>query len=78
MSINGFTTLRAYRKFDFFRIPFMEAIEKSGNSVFSYVSLHRWIGIRLDFICIFFAVSTAAFCVFSKDIIDNKLLTFSL
>jgi len=78
MVINGMISLRAYRKFDFFRIQFMEAIEKSANSTFCYIFTNRWVGVRLDSCCIIFGISTAAFSIFSRDYIDRELLTFSL
>jgi hypothetical protein len=59
-------TLRSYRKFDYFRIPFMEAIEKSANSTFCYAVANRWIGIRLDALCVTFGVSTAALTIILK------------
>ena len=78
MVTNGLVTFRAYRKFDFFRISFMESIEKSANSTFCYTIANRWIGVRLDVLCVSFGVSAAAFAVFMKDSIDRELLTFSL
>jgi ABC-type multidrug transport system fused ATPase/permease subunit len=78
MVINGMVSLRAYRKFDFFRMQFMDAIEKSANSTFCYVITNRWLGIRLDACCILFGISTAAFAIFSRNVIDRELLTFSL
>jgi len=78
MVINGMVSLRAYRKFDFFREQFMEAIEKSANSTFCYIVANRWVGVRLDSFCIVFGIATAAFSIFSRNIIDRELLTFSL
>lgn len=80
MVITGLVTFRAYRKFDFYRIQFMESIEKSANATFCYYLVNRWVGIRLDSICVIFSVSTAAFCIGFKDIpgIDRSLLTFSM
>ena len=71
-------TLRSYRKFDYFRIPLMEAIEKSANSTFCYISSSRWVGLRLDALCVIFGVSTATLSVVLKDSINRELLTFSL
>ena len=71
-------TLRSYRKFDYFRIAFMEAIEKSANSTFCFIFMNRWVGIRLDALCVIFGVSTATLSVVLKDRVDRELLTFSL
>lgn len=78
MSVNGMVTLRSYRKFHHFREDFMEAIEKSANSTFCYNALNRFIGIRLDFLCVAFGTSTAALSIFLKNSVDPELLTFSL
>lgn len=78
MAINGLVSLRSYRKFDFFQKQFMEAIEKSGNSIFCYICINRWLSLRLDFCCQLFGISTALFAVLMKDSLDKKMLTFSL
>lgn len=77
-SIQGMVTLRSYRKFDFFRVPFLEAIEKSANSTFCYCAVNRWVGIRLDAICVAFGVATTSICVALKGSVDREKLTFSL
>lgn len=79
MVINGLVTLRSYRKFDFFRINFVEAIEKSANSTFCYVASNRWIGLRLELLCNIFGITTAILCFALKNNFENKeVLTFSL
>jgi len=70
MSVNGMVTLRGYRKFHHFRESFMEAIEKSANSTFCYNALNRFIGIRLDFLCVAFGTATAALSIFLKNSVD--------
>ena len=72
------TTLRSYRQFDFFKIQFSEAIEKSANSTFCFIMVHRWIGFRLDMLCVLFGVSVTAFAIFLKDVLDKEMLVFSL
>lgn len=80
--INGLVTFRAYRKFDFYKIQFMDANEKSANSTFCYNLANRWVGIRLDSICLIFGVSTALICMGLKESFvepeQRALLTFSL
>ena len=78
MVINGMVTLRSYRKFDYFRIDFMKNIEKSANSTFCYIIANRWVGIRLDIICLIFAMVTSILCICLRNVIDKKLLSFSL
>ena len=76
--VNGQVTFRGYRQYQFFRNQFMESIEKSANSTFCYIISNRWIGIRLDFVCIIFGVSTASFAVAFRGKIEKELLTFTL
>lgn len=78
MMISGLVTFRAYRRFDFYREQFLEALESSANSTFCYNMVNRWIGTRLDLVCAFLAICTAAFCVAYKGILSTELLIFSL
>jgi len=78
MVINGMVTLRSYRKFDYFRIDFMKNIEKSANCTFCYIIANRWIGLRLDTICLIFGTVTTILCICLRNVIDKKLLSFSL
>lgn len=56
----------------------MEALENSANSAFSSTAVFMYIGVRLDLICIVFAVFTVGFCVLGKDKFDKTMLIFSL
>jgi ABC-type multidrug transport system fused ATPase/permease subunit len=56
----------------------MEAIEKSANSTFCYVAVNRWIGIRLDALCVIFGTATCAISVAMKGKVDREQLTFVL
>ena len=67
MAISGVATLRAYRKFDYFKIQFMEAIDKSANSTFCFFMVHRWIGMRLDLLVGGFSIASAAFAVLFRN-----------
>lgn len=40
--------------------------------------VNRWIGTRLDVVCAFLAIATAAFCVAYKGILSTEMLIFSL
>lgn len=79
MAINGLITLRSYRKFEYFREYFDQANELSANACFCYISVHRWIGFRIDMMCAVFAVVTCAAGVFMANSgIDRGLITMSL
>lgn len=78
MMISGLVTFRAYRRFDFFKDQLLDALEGSANSTFCYNMINRWIGTRLDIVCSFLAIATAAFCVAYKGILNTEMLIFSL
>ena len=42
------------------------------------IASNRWLGVRLDMICVFFGVGTAILSIFLKDQVEKELLTFSL
>lgn len=78
MVINGLVTFRAYRMFDFHQENFRKFLEISANSTFCYNITNRWIGLRLDMVCVLIAVATAVFCIVFKGKISSDLLIFSL
>lgn len=49
--------MRGYRAFDFFKIQYNAAIEKSANATFGYINASRWLAIRIDLIVMLFAFS---------------------
>ena len=50
----GLVTFRAYRKFDYYRLEFMQAVEKSANAEFCARVCNRWVGCRLDLVAAVF------------------------
>jgi hypothetical protein len=79
MAINGLITLRSYRKFEFFKENFDDAVELSSNACFCFISVHRWIGIRIDLFAGLFAILTCTLAVFMANSgFDRGLLTMSL
>ena len=74
----GLVTFRAYRKFDYYRLEFMQAVEKSANAEFCARVCNRWVGCRLDLVAAVFGSATAAFAVAFKGIIAREQLTFCL
>lgn len=78
--MNGLVTLRSYRKFDFFKYQFMDALEKSANSTFCFNLANRWVGTRLDNLVVLFAVSTCAMSILLKDKgwLPKELLVISI
>jgi len=58
--INGLVSLRAYEKFNYFKLDFNENSERSANVTFCYYVTNRWLGLRLDFVCLVFSSFTSA------------------
>ena len=76
--VNGLISVRALNKVNYFRKILIDDVKLSANTTFNFVSIHRWLGIRLDMTALLFVFSVAIFSVFMKDEIDPSLLAFSL
>lgn len=76
--VNGLISVRALNKVNYFRKILIDDVKLSANTTFNFVSIHRWLGIRLDMTALLFVFSVAIFSVFMKDSIDPSLLAFSL
>jgi len=53
----GLVTVRAFHRTEKFREEFFEKQKKNVRSFFSFISVARWFGVRLDMICSMFATS---------------------
>jgi ATP-binding cassette subfamily C (CFTR/MRP) protein 4 len=60
MIINGLVSLRAADKLKYFKQDFNSNLEKCANATFCYALVNRWLGLRLDMICVLFSVATTA------------------
>ena len=76
--ISGLVTFRGYRKFDWYRLQFMKAIEHSANASFCWSSSNAWITMRLDWICVVFTITTASVSVLAKDYFNKDMLVVTL
>ena len=72
--VNGLVTFRSYRKFDYFRIQFMEALESLTNSTFCNNITNRWMGDILDLVCVYITICTLFYC--SKELFHLTCLSF--
>jgi ATP-binding cassette subfamily C (CFTR/MRP) protein 4 len=78
MIVAGLVTLRAYDKMRYFKQDFNNNLEKCANVTFCYIGANRWLGVRLDMICVLFTITTTLLCVLQKGTQDSALLTLSL
>ena len=74
----GLVTIRAYRRFPYYKTEFLDAVEKSANAELNSRVCNRWIGSRLDLTAAAFGCGTCFFVVGFKGIIDRTELTFCL
>ena len=67
-SLNGLLTMRAFRKEPFFIKALSDALDKNGAPVFLYMSLQRWVSIRLEMIGNVLIFAAAGFAFVTADI----------
>ena len=78
MVIQGLVTLRAFKRIEFFKYEFMNTLEKCANATFSFNTATRWVGIRLDMVCVFFSVLVTAIGFSQRGQISSELLIISI
>lgn len=78
MFVNGLVTLRTYERIEYFRNSIIDDLEKSTNVTFSYYAINRWMGIHLDFVCLFFSLCTSSGCLYLRGTVNNEVLAFTL
>ena len=76
--VNGLVSLRTYERLSFFRIDFIDQLEKSCNITFTYFAVNRWMAMNLDFVCLMFTLSTTIFTLYAKGKVKDEYLAFSL
>ena len=78
MTINGLTSIRAYRQIDYFSQQFMNENELSANVTFTYIIIGRWLGFRIVMGILLLSVIASSCCVGLKGSVETALLAFSL
>jgi len=78
MVIQGLVTLRAFDKLDYFKQDFNNTVEKCANATFCFSLTNRWVGLRLDLVCVMFTIATTAVAFLQKGHVDDELLILSL
>lgn len=56
--INGLTTIRVFNRAKYFKQDMNNTQEKCANASFCFNVVNRWIGLRLDMVCVFFTIIT--------------------
>jgi len=78
MVIQGLVTLRAFDKIGYFKQDFNNTLEKCANATFVFNTTNRWVGLRLDMVCVVFSVATTAIAFAQKGHINSELLILSI
>jgi len=76
--VNGLVSLRAYERLSYYRMAFIDQLEKSCNVTFTFFAVNRFLSIVLDSICLSFTMCVASFSVFAKGSMDNDILAFTI
>lgn len=76
--INGLVSVRALKKVEYMRDDLVDEVDLSANVTFMYVTLHRWLGVRLDSAALIFVLSVGIFSLLFKNQLDASDLAFSL
>lgn len=78
MLVNGLVTVRVHKRIGYFKQDFNSALEKCANATFCYAASNRWIGVRLDMICIAFTLSTTILALVQKGRVNAELLVITM
>lgn len=78
MVIQGLVTLRAFERLEFFKYEFLNTLEKCANATFSFNTATRWVGIRLDMVCVLFSVLVTGIGFSQRGKIQSELLIISI
>lgn len=73
--LSGIITCRAYDNIAFFGNAFEKQLSKSVNASFSYVSIIRWQGLRVQLVGGIFTLTIAWLAVLLKDKVNSALLS---
>jgi ATP-binding cassette subfamily C (CFTR/MRP) protein 4 len=78
MMITGLVSCRVSGKIEFFKHEFMNSLYRGSNAMFCNNSISRWIGLRLDLLCVAFTSSVTWFCLIMKGHVQAKILLVTL
>lgn len=78
MVIQGLVTLRAFDKLAYFKQDFNNTLEKCANATFCFSLTNRWVGLRLDLVCVLITIATTGIAFLQKGVIQSELLILSL
>lgn len=78
MMIGGLVSCRVSEKIGFFKQDFMNSLYRGSNASFCNLAISRWMGLRLDLLCVTFTSSVTWFCLLMKGKTRPEILLVTL
>ena len=76
--VEGLSSYRCYERLGYYIQNFLNQMEKSCNSTFTFYLLNRVTCYLLDWICLVFTLCVSSFTLWAKGKLDTEILAFSL
>ncbi|KFM61594.1 Multidrug resistance-associated protein 5, partial [Stegodyphus mimosarum] len=74
----GLSTIRAFQKQDDFFDRFTQLVDQHTSPCYLYYCSMRWLGIRMDFLCLLIALITSLFVIFFRDDVNPAFSALAL
>ena len=78
MLVSGLVTVRVHKRVGYFKQDFNNVLEKCANATFCYACSNRWMGVRLDLVCIVFTASVTVLALVQKGNVNSELLIITM
>lgn len=78
-AVEGLVTMRAFSVTDIFKSKyFFPKLEQTTNASFTFMLANRWLGLRMDLVCILFTSCSVILVIVFKNQIKTELLCYTL
>src|SRR5437764_1381542 len=57
---------------------FLPELERTANASFSFFLAYRWLGLRMDMICLVFTSGVVILAIGFKSIVNEKMISYTL
>lgn len=76
--INGLVSIRVIRRINYLRKKLLNEVELSANTMFMFISIHRWMGIRMDLASLLFIITVGVFAFAFKSQVEEIAFTLQI
>lgn len=76
--IQGLVTVRTYDRAAYFKQDFNNNLEKGANATFCFNVVNRWMGLRLDLVCVVFTIFVTIIAFIQRGYVNSELLILSI